>query len=91
MKHLWETINLESKYYIQIFKALHLMEFLVKNGATRIIQDLKDDIFKIRTLQDCTYHQDGLDKCRGVREKAKAIVDLISDPERLEEEREFSK
>lgn len=67
------------------------MEFLVKNGANRIVQDLKDDIFKIRTLQDCTFHQDGLDKCRGVREKAKSIVDLISDPERLEEEREFSK
>jgi len=91
MKHLWETINLDMKYHVNIFKGLHLMEFLVKNGANRIVQDLKDDIFKIRTLQDCTFHQDGLDKCRGVREKAKSIVDLISDPERLEEEREFSK
>ena len=67
------------------------MEFLIKNGATRIIQDLKDDIFKIRTLQEWTYHEDGIDKWRGVREKAKAIWDLIADPERLEEEREFSK
>ena len=67
------------------------MEFLVKNGATRIIQDLKDDIFKIRTLQDLTFHQDGLDKCRGIREKAKSLCDLISDPDRLDEEREFSK
>lgn len=45
------------------------MEFLIKNGSTRIVQDLKDDIFKIRTLQDMTYHVDGIDKCRGIREK----------------------
>jgi hypothetical protein len=65
------------------------MEFLIKNGSKRIIQDLKDDIFKIRTLQDCNYHVDGIDKCRGIRETAKAIVDLVSDPSRLDEEREF--
>lgn len=52
MKHLWEILNLKSSNYLQIFKGLHLMEFLIKNGATRIIQDLKDDIFKIRTLQE---------------------------------------
>jgi hypothetical protein len=38
-----------------------------------------------------TYHEDGIDKCRGIREKAKTICDLISDPDRLEEEREWSK
>ena len=65
------------------------MEFLIKNGSTRIIQDLKDDIFKIRTLQECSYHVDGIEKCRGIREKAKSICDIIADPERLEEEREF--
>ena len=91
MKHLWEILNLKPKENVQIFKALVLMEFLIKNGATRIIQDLKDDIFKIRTLQECTYHEDGIDKWRGIREKAKSIWDLIADPERLEEEREFSK
>ena len=43
------------------------MEYLIKNGSTRIVQDLKDDIFKIRTLQDMTYHVDGMDKCKGIR------------------------
>lgn len=66
------------------------MEFMIKNGNTRIIQDLKDDIFKIKSLQDCTFHDDGIDKCRGIREKAKAIIDLLNDPARLDEEREFS-
>jgi epsin len=90
MKHIWEVLNYEAKYYIHIFKGLHLMEFMIKNGNTRIIQDLKDDIFKIKSLQDCTFHDDGIDKCRGIRDKAKAIIDLLNDPARLDEEREFS-
>jgi epsin len=90
MKHIWEVLNYEAKYYIHIFKGLYLMEFMIKNGNTRIIQDLKDDIFKIKSLQDCTFHDDGIDKCRGIREKAKAIIDLLNDPARLDEEREFS-
>jgi hypothetical protein len=90
MKHIWEVLNYEAKYHIHIFKGLHLMEFMIKNGNTRIIQDLKDDIFKIKSLQDCTFHDDGIDKCRGIREKAKAIIELLNDPARLDEEREFS-
>lgn len=62
MKHLWEVVNLKPKDFIQIFKALHLFEFLIKNGNNRVVQDLKDDIFKIRSLQDMTYHSDGIDK-----------------------------
>ncbi|CAI2361810.1 unnamed protein product [Moneuplotes crassus] len=91
MKHLWETIKKDLKYHVNIFKGLHLMEFLIKNGNTRIVQDLKDDILRIRSLQEVTYHQDGMDKCSRIREKAKSIVDLISDPERLDEERKISK
>lgn len=48
-------------------------------------------MYKIKSLKDCTYHEDGIDKCRGIRDKAKSIVDLLSDPDKLEEEREFSK
>lgn len=88
MKHIWEVLNYEPKYHTNIFKGLHLMEFMIKNGNTRIIQDLKDDLFKVKSLQDSTFHEDGLDKCRGIREKAKAIVDLLNDPSRLDEERE---
>ncbi len=62
MKHLWETINLDLKYHVNVFKGLYLMEFLVKNGNNRIVQDLKDDVFKIRSLMEASFHEDGLDK-----------------------------
>lgn len=67
------------------------MEYLVRNGAPRIVQDLKDDLFKIRTLQDMKYEVEGVDKCAGIREKAKQICELVSEPARLEEEREFAR
>jgi hypothetical protein len=42
-------------------------------------------------LQDLTYVESGNDKCAGVREKSKLICELVSDPQRLEEEREFAR
>ena len=75
----------------KIYKGLHALDFLVKNGAPRIVQDLKDDLYKIRTLQDMQYTVDGVDKTAGIREKAKTICELVSEPSRLEEEREFSR
>lgn len=55
------------------------------------MQDLKDDLYKLRTLQDMQYRADGVDKTAGIREKSKAICEIISDPQRLEEEREYAR
>jgi hypothetical protein len=50
MKHLWTKLNSKPKEWRRIFKALHAMEYLIKNGAPRTVQDIKDDLFKIRAL-----------------------------------------
>ena len=62
MKHLWGKMTLKPKEWRKIFKALHAMDYLLKNGAPRIIQDLRDDLFKIRSLQDMEYNVEGKDK-----------------------------
>lgn len=67
------------------------MEYLLRNGAPWIVQDLKDDLYKIWTLQDLHYTVEGVDKAAGIRDKAKQIVELVSDPAKLEEEREFAR
>lgn len=67
------------------------MEYLLRNGAPRIVQDLKDDLYKIWTLQDMHYTVEGVDKASGIWDKAKQIVELVSDPAKLEEEREFAR
>ena len=90
MKHLWSKISQNTKEWKKIYKGLHALEFLVKNGAPRITQDLKDDLYRIRQLQDMSYTVDGVDKTAGIREKAKIICELVSNPQMLEEEREFA-
>jgi len=55
MKHLWEKLTLKGKEWRRIAKAMHVMDYLVKNGAPRVIQDLKDDLYKIRNFQDFTF------------------------------------
>ena len=62
MKHLWSKLSLKSKEWRKIFKALHALDFLLKNGAPRVIQDIREDLFKIRSLQDMEYVQQGKDK-----------------------------
>ena len=41
------------------------MEYLIKNGAPRCIQEIKDDLFKIRALQDFSYSENGTDRGQG--------------------------
>ena len=45
-------------------------------------------MFKITTLQNFTYYEEQADKGAAIREKAILIADLLSHPQRLEEERE---
>lgn len=73
MKHLWSKLTLKQKEWRKIFKALHALDYLLKNGAPRIVQEIRDDLYKIRSLQDMEYLVLGKDKCTGIREKAKQI------------------
>jgi hypothetical protein len=41
---------------------LNLIEFLLKHGASRCIQEFKGDVYKIRTLEDFNYVEGGQDK-----------------------------
>lgn len=37
MKHLWEKLTLKPKEWKRIAKAIHVMDYLVKNGAPRVV------------------------------------------------------
>ena len=65
MKHLWGKLQCKPKEWRRIFKALSTMDYLVKNGAPRVVQDIKDDLFKIRNFQDFNYSENGTDKGQG--------------------------
>jgi epsin len=65
MKHLWAKLQSKPKEYRRIFKALAVMDYLVKNGAPRVVQDIKDDLYKIRTFKDFSYTENGTDHGQG--------------------------
>ena len=50
-------------------------------------QQCKENIFAIQTLKDFQYLDDNKDQGINVREKAKALVALLKDDERLKNER----
>jgi epsin len=64
------------------------VEFLIKNGSERFIEECRDRMFKIRALQEYNYYEQSIDKGSGVREKSKQVVDLLGNNDAIRSERE---
>mmetsp|Transcript_38437 Transcript_38437/g.58522 ORF Transcript_38437/g.58522 Transcript_38437/m.58522 type:complete len:104 (+) Transcript_38437:204-515(+) len=92
MKHLWEKLQSKPKEWRRIAKAIHVMDYLVKNGAPRVIQDIKDDLFKIRAFSTFTFKEStGVEQGFELRDKVQQLDTLLNDPNKLKYEREFAK
>ena len=70
-----------------VFKALSLLEHLIKNGAERCVDEARERIYTIRTLTEFRYNENGSEKGTGVREKAKQLVTLLNDTKQIREAR----
>ncbi|XP_016116574.1 epsin-3-like [Sinocyclocheilus grahami] len=69
-------------------QALTLLDYLAKTGSERVAQQCRENAFAIQTLRDFQYvDRDGRDQGVNVREKAKQLVALLRDEERLRQER----
>ena len=76
----------------QIYKALQLLEFLVKNGSERVIDDARSHLTLLKMLRQFHYiDQNGKDQGINVRNRAKELTDLLSDVERIRAERKKSR
>ncbi|XP_043936623.1 epsin-1 isoform X2 [Protopterus annectens] len=88
MGMIWRRLNDHGKNWRHVYKAMTLMEYLIKTGSERVAQQCKENIYAIQTLKDFQYvDRDGKDQGVNVREKAKQLVALLKDDERLKEER----
>ncbi|XP_029138964.1 epsin-1-like [Protobothrops mucrosquamatus] len=88
MSMIWKRLNDHGKNWRHVYKAMTLMEYLIKTGSERVAQQCKENIYAIQTLKDFQYvDRDGKDQGVNVREKAKQLVALLKDDERLKEER----
>ncbi|XP_073801085.1 epsin-3 isoform X4 [Danio rerio] len=85
---IWKRLNDHGKNWRHVYKALNLLEYLIKTGSERVAQQCKENIYAIQTLRDFQYiDRDGQDQGMSVREKSKQLVALLRDDERLKQER----
>lgn len=87
MQMLWKRLNDHGKNWRHVYKALVLLEYLIKTGSEKVAQQCKENIFAIQTLKDFQYTEGSRDQGINVREKAKQLVALLKDDERLRNER----
>lgn len=86
------------------YKALLLLDYVLKNGTRRFVDDVRDHMHQLKNLSDFQYidPETGRDQgingslvslfiLRRVREKSKLIVDLLNNNDRLQDEREKAK
>ncbi|XP_059480738.1 epsin-2 isoform X9 [Neocloeon triangulifer] len=87
MQMIWKRLNDHGKNWRHVYKALVLLEYLIKTGSEKVAMQCKENIFAIQTLRDFQYVEDFRDQGLNVREKAKQLVSLLKDDEKLKNER----
>ncbi|EGS18925.1 uncharacterized protein CTHT_0055380 [Thermochaetoides thermophila DSM 1495] len=72
----------------QIYKALQLLEYLIKHGSERVVDDARAHITLLKMLRQFHYiDHNGKDQGVNVRHRAKELVELLSDVDRIRAER----
>ncbi|KAK7124504.1 hypothetical protein R3I94_018768 [Phoxinus phoxinus] len=85
---LWKRLN-DDKNWRHVYKALTLLEYLLKTGSDRIPQQCEENIHIIKILVEYRFtDKDGKDQGVNVREKAKIVMVLIEDEDKRKEERD---
>ncbi|KAL8996372.1 MAG: hypothetical protein Q9169_004095 [Polycauliona sp. 2 TL-2023] len=72
----------------QIYKGLQLLEFLIKNGSERVIDDARSHMSLLKMLRQFHFiDQNGKDQGINVRNRSKELTELLSDVDRIRGER----
>ncbi|XP_074552510.1 epsin-3 isoform X2 [Halichoeres trimaculatus] len=88
MGMIWKRLNDHGKNWRHVYKAMTLLDYLIKTGSERVAKECRENIYTIQTLRDFQYiDRDGRDQGVNVREKAKQLVSLLKDEEKLKRER----
>ena len=71
------------------YKTLNLLDYILRHGSDRVIEDARDHLREIKKLQKFEYvDSDGKDQGINIREKARQLVELLNSDEQLNAERE---
>ncbi|KAJ8384707.1 hypothetical protein AAFF_G00199130 [Aldrovandia affinis] len=88
MGMIWKRLNDHGKNWRHVYKALTLLEYLIRTGSDRVAQQSRENAVTLQTLRDFQHvDRDGKDQGASVREKARQVVGLMRDEEKLKRER----
>lgn len=87
MQMIWKRLNDHGKNWRHVYKALVVLEYLIKTGTEKVAQQCIENIFAIQTLKDFQYMEENKDHGMNIREKSKKLVTLLKDSEKLKAER----
>lgn len=88
MGMIWKRLNDHGKNWRHVYKALTLLDYLIKTGSERVSKECQENMYTIQTLRDFQYiDRDGRDQGVNVREKSRQLVALLKDEEKLKKER----
>lgn len=88
MQMIWKRLNDHGHNWRHVYKALVLLEYLIKTGSDKVAQQCIENIFAIQTLKDFQFMEENKDHGMNIREKSKKLVALLKDSEKLHSERE---
>ncbi|PWN23665.1 ENTH-domain-containing protein [Microstroma glucosiphilum] len=78
----------EAREWRQIYKSLTLLEYLTKHGSERVVDDARAHLGTIKILRNFHYIDEaGKDQGLNVRNRAKELSELLSDVDRIRQER----
>lgn len=87
MQMIWKRLNDHGRNWRHVYKALVVLEYLIKTGSDKVAQQCTENIFAIQTLKDFQYMEENKDHGMNIREKSKKLVALLKDSEKLQAER----
>nr|7B2L_A Chain A, ENTH domain of epsin Ent1 [Saccharomyces cerevisiae S288C]7B2L_C Chain C, ENTH domain of epsin Ent1 [Saccharomyces cerevisiae S288C]7B2L_F Chain F, ENTH domain of epsin Ent1 [Saccharomyces cerevisiae S288C]7B2L_H Chain H, ENTH domain of epsin Ent1 [Saccharomyces cerevisiae S288C]7B2L_K Chain K, ENTH domain of epsin Ent1 [Saccharomyces cerevisiae S288C]7B2L_M Chain M, ENTH domain of epsin Ent1 [Saccharomyces cerevisiae S288C]7B2L_P Chain P, ENTH domain of epsin Ent1 [Saccharomyces len=91
MDMLDKRLNDKGKYWRHIAKALTVIDYLIRFGSENCVLWCRENLYIIKTLKEFRHEDDeGIDQGQIVRVKAKELTALLSDDERLNEERNMN-
>ena len=78
MRTIWANAALTGPLWRVTYKTLSLLDYLIRHGSDRAIDEARDHLREIKRLQRFEYvDPDGKDCGGNVREKAKQLVELL--------------
>jgi len=82
----------EARQWREIYKALQLLEYIIKHGSERVVDDARSHLSTIKLLRNF-HHIDekGKDQGINVRNRAKELAELLMDVEKIRGERRKAK